>query len=51
MKVWKNGEWHWLTTQDMAFLTLFTLNLLVEECWRKRILLVGMTKDTADEHR
>jgi len=47
MKVWKNGEWHWLTTQDMAFLTLFTLNLLVEECWRKRILLVGMTKDTA----
>ncbi len=47
MKVWKEGKWHWLTTQDMAFLTLFTLNLLVEECWRKRILLVGITKDTA----
>ncbi len=47
MKVWKDGKWHWLTTQDMAFLTLFTLNLLVEECWGKRILLVGMTKDTA----
>src|SRR5256885_7937001 len=29
------------------FLTLFTLNLLVEECWRKQILLIGLTKDTA----
>jgi len=47
MKVWKNGDWHWLTTQDMAFLTLFTLNLLVEEAWRRHILLVGITKDTA----
>ncbi len=47
MKLWKKGEAHWMTTQDLAFLTLFTLNLLVEECWRKRILLVGVTKDTA----
>ncbi len=47
MRVWKNNDWHWLTTQDLAFLTLFTLNLLVEECWRKQILLIGLTKDTA----
>ena len=47
MRVEKNNEWHWLTTQDLAFLTLFALNLLVEECWRKRILLIGLTKDTA----
>ncbi len=47
MRVQKKNDWHWLTTQDMAFLTLFTLNLLVEECWRRNILLVGMTKDTA----
>ncbi len=47
LRVWKNGDWHWLTTQDMAFLTLFTLNLLVEECWRRHILLIGITKDTA----
>jgi len=31
----------------MAFLTLFTLNLLVEKCWERHILLVGITKDTA----
>jgi hypothetical protein len=47
LRVLKKGDLHWLTTQDLAFLTLFTLNLLVEECWKKRILLLGLTKDTA----
>src|SRR5260370_30180048 len=47
LRVMKKGDLHWLTTQDLAFLTLFTLNLLVEECWKKRILLIGLTKDTA----
>jgi len=47
LRVLKRGDLHWLTTQDLAFLTLFTLNLLVEECWKKRILLLGLTKDTA----
>ncbi|MBO0888332.1 hypothetical protein J2P12_04445 [Candidatus Bathyarchaeota archaeon] len=47
LQIVKKGELHWLTTQDLAFLTLFTLNLLVEECWKKRILLLGLTKDTA----
>src|SRR5438046_3236029 len=47
LRVMKKGDLHWLTTQDMAFLTHFTLNLLVEECWKKRILLLGLTKDTA----
>ena len=36
----------WLTTLDMAFLCLFTLNLLVETCRQNRIMLVGITKDT-----
>lgn len=47
MKILKNGKEHWLTTVDIAFLTVFTLHLLMEECWKKRILLVGITKDTA----
>jgi hypothetical protein len=47
MKIEKNGSWHWLTTQDMAFLTLFTLNMLIEECLAKNILLIGLAKDTA----
>jgi len=47
MKIVKDGKEHWLTTLDIAFLTLFALQMLMEECWRKRILLVGITKDTS----
>ena len=47
MKILKDGKEHWLTTVDIAFLTLFVLQMLMEECWRKRLLLVGVTKDTA----
>jgi len=47
MKILKDGREHWLTTLDIAFLTLFTLHMLMEECWNRRILLVGITKDTA----
>ncbi len=47
MKIVKNGKEHWLTTLDIAFLTLFTLQMLMEGCWRRHILLVGVTKDTA----
>jgi hypothetical protein len=47
MKIVKNGREHWLTTLDIEFLTLFTLQMLMKECWRRRILLIGVTKDTA----
>jgi len=47
MKIMKDGKEYWLTTLDFAFLTLFTLHMLIEECWNRRILLVGVTKDTA----
>jgi hypothetical protein len=47
MKITKNGTEHWLTTLDIEFLTLFTLQMLLEECWKRHILLVGVTKDTA----
>ncbi|MCW3995146.1 MAG: hypothetical protein NWE98_03230 [Candidatus Bathyarchaeota archaeon] len=46
MKIFKDGCEHWLTTIDITFLTLFALHMLVEECWRKNILLIGITKDT-----
>jgi hypothetical protein len=46
MQVEKRGEMCWLTTLDLAFLSLFCLYMLVEECWRNRILLLGITKDT-----
>jgi hypothetical protein len=36
----------WLTTLDLAFLCLFTMNLLIETCRLNKILLIGITKDT-----
>lgn len=36
-----------LTTLDFAFLTLFSLYMLIENCWKEKILLIGITKDTA----
>jgi len=47
MKIVKNNKEQWLTTLDLSFLTLFALQMLIEECWQKRILLIGVTKDTA----
>ncbi|MFP3984659.1 MAG: hypothetical protein ACLFU9_01655 [Candidatus Bathyarchaeia archaeon] len=47
MKIQKNEKEQWLTTLDIAFLTLFTLQMLIEACWNNRILLIGITKDTA----
>ena len=46
-KIKKKGKDYWLTTLDIAFLTLFTFQMLIEECWRRKILLIGITKDTA----
>ena len=47
MKIMKGGAEYWLTTLDVELLTLFALQMLMEQCWKKRILLVGITKDTA----
>jgi hypothetical protein len=46
LRITDRGEPRWMTTLDLAFLSLFTLNLLIEECLNNRILLVGITKDT-----
>jgi hypothetical protein len=45
MKILKDGKEQWLTTLDIAFLTLFALQMLMEECWKRHILLIGVTKD------
>ncbi len=47
LQVKKGDKFDWLTTQDIAFLTLFCIYMLVEECWNRKILLLGITKDTA----
>lgn len=46
LQIKNNEETRWMTTLDLAFSSLFTLNMLVEESLRRGILLVGITKDT-----
>jgi len=47
MQIVRGGKAHWLTTLDIAFLTLFCLYMIIEECWKRKILFIGLTKDTA----
>ncbi|MCD6514408.1 MAG: hypothetical protein J7L07_05750 [Candidatus Odinarchaeota archaeon] len=47
LQIEKYGKNYWLTTLDLSFLTLFCIYMLIEECWKRNILLVGMTKDTS----
>lgn len=46
MRIKKGEEERWLTTRDLAILTLITIHMLMEECWAGRCLLIGVTKDT-----
>ena len=46
LQITDGGESRWLTTLDLAFLCLFTLNMLVETCRLNKVLLIGITKDT-----
>ncbi|HUK51644.1 MAG TPA: hypothetical protein VLV18_11450 [Terriglobales bacterium] len=46
LQIRDGNQSRWLTTLDLGFLCLFTLNLLVEKCRQNEILLVGITKDT-----
>ncbi len=49
LQITDGRESRWLTTLDLAFLCLFTLNMLVETCRLNKVLLIGITKDTTCE--
>jgi hypothetical protein len=46
LQVTDQSQTRWITTLDLAFLSLFSLNLLIETCRENNILLIGITKDT-----
>jgi len=47
LRIDKNGQEYWLTNLDLGFVTLLCVYMLIEECWKRKILLLGITKDTA----
>ncbi|TRO58225.1 hypothetical protein E2P64_03900 [Candidatus Bathyarchaeota archaeon] len=46
MRIKKDDQTQWLTTQDLAFLSLYCFFMIIEECWMRKVLLVGIAKDT-----
>jgi len=46
LKLDREDQSRWMTTLDLAFLSLFTFNMLIEECLNRKLLLLGITKDT-----
>lgn len=47
LEILKDGKRHYLTTLDLNFMTLFCFYMLLEECWKNNVLLIGLTKDTS----
>ncbi|MFW9805911.1 MAG: hypothetical protein ACFFFK_04220 [Candidatus Thorarchaeota archaeon] len=37
----------WITTNDLAFLSLISLYMTVEKCWKSKTLMIGVAKDTS----
>ena len=37
----------WITTNDLAFLSLMSLYMTIERCWKNRTLMIGVAKDTS----
>jgi len=40
----------WYNPDDIIFLTAVIFRMLIEECWRKKILLVGIAKDSSTSY-
>lgn len=47
LRIGKGDREHWLTNLDLGFLTLLCFYMLIEESWKRKIVLLGITKDTA----
>lgn len=40
----------WMSPADLNFLIAVGVRALIEECWKKKVLLVGITKDSASKY-
>ncbi len=40
----------WMTPNDLKFLIALGTRIVIEECWRHKVMLVGIVKDSASRH-
>jgi DNA-binding PadR family transcriptional regulator len=43
----QSGVEKWLTCEDIDYLTLVLITQILQECWKRNILLLGIVKDSA----
>ncbi|EAZ87999.1 hypothetical protein [Crocosphaera chwakensis] len=41
---------HWMSPPDLKFLIGVGLRMLIEECWKRNVLLVGLVKDSSSSY-
>lgn len=40
----------WMTTNDLKFLIALGIRIVTEECWKNKVMLVGIVKDSASKY-
>ncbi len=50
LKVERNGRKVWLSSYDLKFLISIGIRMVMEEAWRKKVLLVGIAKDSSSSY-
>lgn len=50
LKVRKEDKEEWLTSDDIKFLISVGLRMLIEESWKKNVLIIGIAKDSASKY-
>ncbi len=50
LKVKKEDKEEWLTSDDIKFLISVGLRMLIEESWKRNVLIIGIAKDSASKY-
>ena len=50
LKVKRGDKEEWLTSDDIRFLISVGLRMLIEESWKRNVLIVGIAKDSASKY-
>lgn len=46
----EEGNYEWLTSDDIKFLISVGIRMLIEESWKKNVMIIGIAKDSASKY-
>ncbi|NPA41994.1 MAG: DNA double-strand break repair nuclease NurA [Aquificae bacterium] len=50
LKIERKGKSEWLTSNDIKYLISVGLRMLIEKCWERNVILIGIAKDSATKY-